>query len=148
MHRIDLAHRCHLAILVSFVRRGGGYFVAHSHGLAYQPVQAQTQDPYKGIWEGKFMKEFRTALKFAISELSPFPGATLSALYESSDPKVVDVENVLIYNVGTGSFTKVCGDQLSFRRSFEQPPESRQGQPVFLPVGRLLGSNHVFEGSN
>ncbi len=45
--------------------------------LLYQPAQAQSQDPFAGIWEGYFMKDFRTALLFDRGQDGAYVGKIL-----------------------------------------------------------------------
>jgi len=45
--------------------------------LLYQPAQAQTQDPYTGIWEGTFMNDFRTAILLDLKDDGGYAGKIL-----------------------------------------------------------------------
>ena len=45
--------------------------------LLYQPAQAQSPNPYTGIWEGSFMNDFKTALLLDLKEDSTYAGKIL-----------------------------------------------------------------------
>ncbi|MFT4299862.1 MAG: hypothetical protein QM597_09535 [Aeromicrobium sp.] len=60
---------------------------------------------------------FRHRLREALAGLQATPGSVLQATYAAPDDAFVDVENVLVYNVGTGCFRHVTGDGITLRRT-------------------------------
>lgn len=68
------------------------------------------------------MLRFRNELRQSLSRLAGRPGQTLAALYTSPVRDPCDVENVLIYNVGTGAFTGAARHGLRFERGFARGP--------------------------
>jgi hypothetical protein len=63
----------------------------------------------------------RTALRGALRDLRPT--GRLAATYSSAVRAFCDVENVLVYNVGTGPFSELARRQIVLRRSFKAPKE-------------------------
>lgn len=65
-----------------------------------------------------WMKEFRDELRIAVSELRAQPGEGLYSTYVAEGRDFCDVENVLIYNVGTAAFRGAASNELAFERRF------------------------------
>lgn len=63
------------------------------------------------------MKLYRDALRAALRKVLPQDGCGLAATYFAPDQGVVDVENVLLYNVGSGSYGHLVGGGLAVQRS-------------------------------
>jgi hypothetical protein len=63
-------------------------------------------------WQVRFRDELREALQ----ALAASAGQTLSARYDAPDDSQVDVENVLLYNVGMAWFGPLVGAGLTCRR--------------------------------
>lgn len=68
------------------------------------------------------MVELRGAIRAAVAELSRAAGYRyrLAATYRSLAPGLVDAENILFYNVGTGAFGRPVA--IHGERRFEDPP--------------------------
>lgn len=91
------------------------------HGNHLVEGWAQERLPFaSNRWEG-----FRNDLGAAIRELSARPGEGLHATYTNSQTDRVDIENALIYNVGTGAFRRSTREGLTFERSFSEPVSSQ-----------------------
>jgi hypothetical protein len=72
------------------------------------------------------MRTFRDELRGAIKQLEAADHEGLHATYSSLIKEFCDVENVLIYNVGSSAFRNLASRQLSFERSYGVTPV---GQP-------------------
>jgi hypothetical protein len=68
------------------------------------------------------MKEFQQELRAALRGLVAAPQQILSARYLSESLAPVDVENVLLYNVGVGAFKMAAHDGLRVERRYQTPP--------------------------
>jgi hypothetical protein len=64
-----------------------------------------------------WLKEYRDELRVALRGMSPIDGALLHAEYASPDRSFADVENVLLYNVGAGSYRHLTGSGLLVSRT-------------------------------
>ncbi|WP_432981943.1 hypothetical protein [Dactylosporangium sp. CA-233914] len=60
--------------------------------------------------------EFREALRTALEALPRTASGALLATYDAPDSSTVDVENVLLYNVGTGVFRRLVAGGVTCRR--------------------------------
>ena len=87
------------------------------------------------------LKVFRDELRSAIRQLRAADDEGLVATYSSPVREFCDVENVLIYNVGTSAFTNSARNELGFQRSFE-PRDTREHKYRYeiLPRPIKLGS--------
>lgn len=74
------------------------------------------------------MQSARAALKAAIAQLVAPPNTRLSAMYISAHRGFCDVENVLLYNVGTGVFRQIAVDGLEVQRLYAEPVVSPSGR--------------------
>jgi hypothetical protein len=74
---------------------------------------SRTRLPFQPVGQ---MLTFRSALRQALSSLEAADGEQLHAIYETSAHGDVDVENVLIYNVGTAAFLRSCHSGLLIER--------------------------------
>lgn len=79
----------------------------------------------------------RVELRSALRDMRCPTGAILSAEYSSEDQSFFDVENVLIYNVGTGTFRHLSENGLSFRR--------HRQVPVPTPLGGMFPHHHRYQ---
>ncbi len=96
--------------------------------LLYQPVQAQTQDPYKGIWEGKFMKEFRTAILLDITEDARYAGKIL--MYSGENQIQNDeITKISIENLKLTFY--IAAKETSFRGTFNEELTELSGNFIF-----------------
>ena len=64
-----------------------------------------------------WLKVYRDELRVALRSMSPIAGALLHAEYASPDREFADVENVLLYNVGAGSYRHLVGSGLLVSRT-------------------------------
>ena len=71
-------------------------------------------------------RALKAAIGDAVSWLVAAPGQMLEAVYTSASTDIVDAENVLLYNVGTGRFAASARSGLRFERVYAEPP----GAPV------------------
>lgn len=101
-------------------------------GVVVQPVFAVTlSDTVVEGWStirlpfepvGKLVG-FRTALRAALRVLKSSPGGQLYAVYGATDAdQFVDTENVLLYNVGIGTFRHLANRGIVFERAYHYPP--------------------------
>ncbi|MCX9009670.1 MAG: hypothetical protein OIN66_00985 [Candidatus Methanoperedens sp.] len=70
-----------------------------------------------------WLLEMRNSLKLAIRDIQGDNNTILNAIYNSNQCESVDVENVLIYDVGTAAFRHLCNKGLRFERRIASPPE-------------------------
>ncbi|MGW7258707.1 hypothetical protein [Streptomyces sp. NPDC054834] len=63
-----------------------------------------------------WQRRFRDELRLALRALEPERGHGLIAEYDAPDDAFVDVENVLLYNIGAGSYGHLLGPGLVCRR--------------------------------
>jgi hypothetical protein len=70
-----------------------------------------------------WLLEMRNFLKLAIRDIQGDNNTILNAIYNSNQREFVDVENVLIYNVGTAAFRHLCNKGLRLERRIASPPE-------------------------
>jgi hypothetical protein len=64
-----------------------------------------------------WLKDYREALRQALRSLPPVEGTHLRAVYASPRPELVDVENVLLYNVGSGNYHHLTRSGLEVLRT-------------------------------
>ena len=72
-----------------------------------------------------WLKDFRDELRAAIRGLVAGSHEGLHATYTNPTMDRVDIENVLLYNVGTSVFRNSAHTELMFERSFDAPIPSR-----------------------
>jgi hypothetical protein len=63
-----------------------------------------------------WLLQYRNDLRAALREMRATDGSVLCAEYASPDSALADVENVLLYNVGTGCYSHLVGQGLVCRR--------------------------------
>ncbi|MBA3629478.1 MAG: hypothetical protein H0W55_07355 [Actinobacteria bacterium] len=86
-------------------------------GWAQQRLPFDPKDGWK--------KDFKVELGAAIRRLVAGPHEGLHATYTNPQTDRVDIENALIYNVGTSAFRNSAHTQLKFERSFDAPASPR-----------------------
>ncbi len=69
-----------------------------------------------------WLYNMRSSLIDAISQMEIVDNAFLRATYHSQVKEFCDLENVLLYNVGSGKFKKLCRRGLVLERSFQLRP--------------------------
>lgn len=74
--------------------------------------------PFEPVGELKFMRE---ELRERLRGLRSDEGCVLHAVYASANRELVDVENVLIFNVGAACLTAATAWGLRFERGFQLP---------------------------
>lgn len=68
-----------------------------------------------------WMKQMREELRDKLREINPIQNGVLYCKFCSQeDNTAFDVENVLLYNVGSGAFSKISTHQVFIERTFEQ----------------------------
>ncbi len=104
-----------------------------------------------------WLHDMRSSLIEAISQLEIGDDAFLRATYHSEVLELCDLENILLYNVGTGKFKKLCQQGFLLERSFQSgpyPPDgfknklhyqryeitSQQQRPVYWDTEKVLAS--------
>ncbi|MEH6908552.1 DUF6946 family protein [Neobacillus drentensis] len=77
-----------------------------------------------------WMKEMRDELKDSLKLLTPVKNGTLYGKFcTSENDSFFDVENVLLYNVGTGSFSHLGNEHVIIERSFQEIPTLNHSTP-------------------
>ena len=88
--------------------------------------------------------KYRDALRAALRKLTPAPSHGLVATYLSPDSEFVDAENVLLYNVGAGSYSHLVAGGLFVSREPSADDLHHLRYPVapipVLPPGKRLAS--------
>jgi hypothetical protein len=84
--------------------------------------------------------DFRQTLRAAVSTLRSSPDQLLHAMYASKSVALVDVENVLLYNVGMSAFRRASHCGIRLERSFTPPPTPPEG----TWSGRALDHYHRY----
>lgn len=73
-----------------------------------------------------WQRDMREGIRRAVPLLDPRPGRSLHAVYSSAADDACDIENVLLYNVGPGTFAHIARTAIVLERSWRRPvcPES------------------------
>ena len=66
-----------------------------------------------------WLKDFRKCIRVSISQLRAQPYQVLHAIYGSTIKEPCDVENILLYNVGTSYFNEATRYGLRFERAYQ-----------------------------
>jgi hypothetical protein len=75
-----------------------------------------------------WMVDFREALRSALAGITPAGDDVLHAIYTAQDSgEVVDVENVLLYNVGAKTLRPLMTSGVRFERAFTTPKDTELG---------------------
>lgn len=69
-----------------------------------------------------WLYDMRSSLIGAISQIKISDDAFMRATYCSAVQSLCDLENILLYNVGTGNFKKLCQQGFLLERSFQSAP--------------------------
>ncbi len=83
-----------------------------------------------------WLLDMRNLLRSAIKRIHNTENRMLHALYISDEGGYFDAENVLLYNVGSGSFSDLCRWGLCFERVFSLPLQPTGGDHRFLHYHR------------
>lgn len=87
--------------------------------------------------------DFRNSLRSALRQLPPAHGRVLRAEYATPDHDFADLENVLLYNVGSGAYGHLLAEGLELRR-FPSPDQwHRVSYEVAAPTSRDLADGTV-----
>jgi hypothetical protein len=71
-----------------------------------------------------WLKEMKLGLRAGLQQLQPSsPDDILSCRFTSKDSGVFDLENVLLYNVGSGGFARTAKNELRLSRTVAAPPD-------------------------
>jgi hypothetical protein len=103
--------------------------VAESGGTAYLVLPPDAADPAVRAWSatrlqlrgGSWHVDFKGQLVRCVSHLRAGDGGILHATFAAAGGEGFDLENALLYNVGTGWFGPSGGEGLRFERAFEVP---------------------------
>lgn len=96
--------------------------------LLYEPAQAQTQDPFTGIWEGSFMKDFRTAILFDRQDDGAYAGKIL--MYSGDNQIQNDEITRISLENGQASFY-IAAKETAFRGTFDESRSELSGKFIF-----------------
>lgn len=70
-----------------------------------------------------WMKQMREELRDNLKEINPIQNGVLyCSFFTREENTTFDVENVLLYNVGSGAFSKISTKQVFMERTFESSP--------------------------
>lgn len=102
------------------------YEVHADHGIVQAWSTARLQFDPQG-WQ----RELRDEIRHAVPGLDPRPGRCLHAVYSSPAADACDIENILLYNIGPGTFAHLARHALLLERSWLRPrcPEALLGPP-------------------
>jgi hypothetical protein len=70
------------------------------------------------------IKDLRDSLSNSIKKIQPSINSILYASYVADHTEYCDVENVLLYNIGTGTFKNLCQEGLCFEKKIGFPPKN------------------------
>lgn len=87
--------------------------------------------------------EYRDALRRALKELEPADGSVLHGNYATPDHDFVDLENVLLYNVGSGAYSHLLAEGLHLRRIRSPDDRHRLSYEMDAPTPRTPESGTV-----
>jgi len=96
--------------------------------LLYQPAQAQTQDPYTGIWEGSFMNDFKTALLLDLKDDGGYAGKIL--MYSGDNQIQNDEITKISIKNGTLGFY-IAEKESTFNGTFNEALTELSGKFIF-----------------
>lgn len=72
-----------------------------------------------------WMLDMRNSLRSTLKRMPNPEKKILHAKYVSADEGFFDIENILIYNVGTGTFSELSRLGLCIERAFASPPQTK-----------------------
>lgn len=78
-----------------------------------------------------WLLDMKNSLRSALKGMQNAENRMLHAIYASKEEGYFDVENVLLYNVGTGSFSDLCRRGVCFERVFSSPIQPKSGNDRF-----------------
>ena len=90
-------------------------------------------------------RELRDELRSALAQLEP--GPALVATWWSRDPSA-DAENVLLYNVGTGSFSALARDRLVIVMRDERPEADSEPWPEVMSYTTSAPPPRTYDGAS
>jgi len=96
--------------------------------LLYEPAQAQTRDPYTGIWEGSFMNDFRTAILFDLQDDGGYAGKIL--MYSGDNQIQNDEITRISLENGQASFY-IAAKETAFSGTFDESKSELSGKFIF-----------------
>jgi len=104
------------------------------YAISASPERVEAWSERRLPFEPKgWLLEFRNDLRAAVRGLNK-RGSTLFARYTSDDQNSVDVENVLLYNLGTSCLGQLARQAITFERSFAMPALNNYGHHVLYSV--------------
>lgn len=108
----------------------GAYVVLADPGCSWVEAWSESRLPFEPTGR---MREFRDELRGAVATMSAGPSEALHAIYTSPVEGRFDVENVLLYNVGTRAFANATANEIVVERVLG---------PVPGPPAELAGAHH------
>jgi len=93
------------------------------------------------------MVAYRAALREALRRLEPIAGTGLRATYSAPSDEFVDVENVLLYNVGQGSYSHLAAHGLYLRKQ-RSPDVRHHVEYTVAPLPELTAQSRLLATIN
>ncbi len=90
-----------------------------------------------------WLLNLRNDIRTAVGSLKRGPNDVLHTTYSSSSNDFCDIENILLYNVGVGHFSRLATRGIRFERSFIHPPP-----PQPLPAQQLHHHHYTSANAN
>ncbi len=101
----------------------GGALGSEEFRVLVEPGLVTVASAYRLQFDNKpRTKALKAAIGDAVTQLVAGPDQILEAVFTSASHEVVDAENVLLYNVGTGRFAASAHGGLRLERVFAKPP--------------------------
>ena len=117
------------------------YIISHNNDI----IEAWSVQniPYE---PNEWQKEMRADLRLALEKFSEKISSGMYAKYATGNNSYCDVENILLYNIGTGVFRNICSSSFCLEREFDSvlpPIEIRNTMPHYYKYE--LSSNADFK---
>ncbi len=95
-------------------------------------------------------KDMKESLRLSIKSLCRAEQSMLYAVYIAEQSDYCDVENILLYNVGSGAFSNLCRKGLCFERRYSKPPKCSEptGNMEHYHCYKLVSQEQSFEHWN
>lgn len=118
----------------------GNYFVqtsAQRNGVDVWSIQRLSFEPKE------WLLNLRDDIRTAVGSLKSGPNDVLHAIYGSYSNDFCDIENILLYNVGMGHFSRLAERGIRFERYFTYP-----APPHSLPAQQLYYHHYTSANAN
>lgn len=77
-----------------------------------------------------WLLDMRNSVRSVVKSMQGTNDTMLHAVYVSDQEGFCDVENVLLYNVGSGAFAHLCRKGICFERKIAKPPQPKEGYGI------------------